>query len=130
MWILKVRIRNLPPKMSRHWNELLTNHCFWKIESSMDFEHKMDAVSRKKYLDEYFRIWTATILAFDEGLLKGDAVLGTAVWRILWDAEQDVDPAKIALVVGYVRRELNRVGMLDDNVLARGYVGFGKPFIN
>jgi len=114
--------------MSNHWNELLTNHFFWEAEKQMDFQHKLDAVVRKKNLDQYFQIWTATIFAYDEGLLKGDAVLGTAIWRLLFNAEDDVDPVKLATVVGYVRRELNRVGQLDDNILARGYAGFGKPF--
>jgi cytochrome b pre-mRNA-processing protein 3 len=113
--------------MSDHWNELLTNHFFWEAEKTMDFEHKMDGQTRKKYLDQYFQVWTGTILAYDEGLVKGDAVLATAVWRLLFDANQDVDPLKIALIVAYIRREVARLGELDDNIIARGYVGFGEP---
>jgi cytochrome b pre-mRNA-processing protein 3 len=114
--------------MSEHWNVLLTNHFFWEAEKMMDFQHKLDAVTRKKNLDQYFQIWTATILAYDEGLLRGDAVLGTAIWRLLFNADENADPVKIAMLVGYMRRELSRVGQLDDNILARGYVGFGKPY--
>ena len=93
----------------------------------MDFVHKMDATQRKKYLDQYFQIWTGTILAYDEGLIKGDAVLAAAVWRMLFDADPEVEPIKIALVVAYMRREVARIGQLDDNIIARGYVGFGEP---
>jgi cytochrome b pre-mRNA-processing protein 3 len=127
MWILKVRIRQLPRRMSEHWNELLTNHFFWEAEKTMDFVHKMDATQRKKYLDQYFQIWTGMILAYDEGLIKGDAVLAAAVWRMLFDADPEVEPIKIALVVAYMRREVARIGQLDDNIIARGYVGFGEP---
>jgi cytochrome b pre-mRNA-processing protein 3 len=113
--------------MSDHWNELLTNHFFWEAEKTMDFDHKMDGQERKKYLEQYFQVWTASILAYDEGLVKGDAVLAAAVWRLLFDANQEVDPLKIALVVAYIRREVARIGELDDNIIARGYVGFGEP---
>jgi cytochrome b pre-mRNA-processing protein 3 len=127
MWILKVRIRHLPRRMANHWNELLTNHFFWTAEKTMDFEHKIDATQRKKYLDNYFQVWTGAILALDEGLVKGDAVLAAALWRLLFDSAADVDPARLALATAYVRRELARVAALDDAALARGYVGFGEP---
>jgi cytochrome b pre-mRNA-processing protein 3 len=127
MWILKVRIRELPRKMAGHWNELLTNHFFWEAEKTMDFQHKMDATERKKYLGQYFQVWTGSILAYDEGLVKGDAVLAAAVWRMLFSADENADPVKIALVVAYIRREIARIAALDDQTVARGYVGFGKP---
>jgi cytochrome b pre-mRNA-processing protein 3 len=127
MWILKVRIRHLPRRMADHWNELLTNHFFWTAEKTMDFEHKIDATQRKKYLDSYFQVWTGAILALDEGLAKGDAVLAAALWRLLFDGADGVDPERLALATAYVRRELARVSRLDDAVLARGYVGFGQP---
>jgi cytochrome b pre-mRNA-processing protein 3 len=127
MWILKVRIRQLPKKMSDHWSELLTNHFFWEAEKRMDLIHKMDGQDRKKSLEAFSQIWRGTILAYDEGLIKGDAVLATAIWRQLFDGDANADPVKIALVTAYVRREVARLGWLDDKVIARGYVGFGEP---
>jgi cytochrome b pre-mRNA-processing protein 3 len=127
MWILKVRIRQLPKQMSLHWSELLTNHFFWEAERTMDFVHKLSATQRRKDLEAYTQIWRGTIVAYDEGLVKGDAVLATAIWRQLFNAHADADPVKIALVTAYVRRELARIGRLDDKVVARGYVGFGEP---
>jgi cytochrome b pre-mRNA-processing protein 3 len=113
--------------MSNHFTELLTNHCFWEAEKTMDLVQKLDGSSRKKYLKDYFEIWRGTILAYDEGLVKGDAVLAAAVWRMVFDAKEDVDPVKIAVVTAYIRREVARVGALGDKVLATGYVGFGEP---
>lgn len=113
--------------MASAWDDLLTNHFFWGAEKTMDYEHKMDGSSRKKYIDHYFHIWTGTILAYDEGMVGGDAALGAAVWRMLFNADPDVDPVKIALVVAYMRREIARLGHLDDRTIARGYVGFGEP---
>jgi len=127
MWILKVRIRQLPRRMSLHWDQLLTNHFFWDAERTMDLTHKLSATQRKKSLEDYSNIWGGTVAAYDEGLVKGDAVLATAIWRQLFSADPDADPVKIALVTAYVRKELARVGRLEDRVMARGYVGFGEP---
>jgi len=127
MWILQVRIRHLPRATSRQWIELLTNHFFWDAEKTLDFVHKLDATTRKKMLSNFFEIWRGTILAYDEGLVKGDAVMAAAVWRQLFGTSADVDPVKIALVVAYMRKELARVGNLSDRTLAQGYVGFGQP---
>lgn len=113
--------------MSDHWSELLTNHFFWEAEKRMDLVHKMDGQDRKKNLDDFSQIWRGSILAYDEGLIKGDAVLATAIWRQLFDGDVNADPVKIALVTAYVRRELARIGWLEDRVIARGYVGFGEP---
>jgi cytochrome b pre-mRNA-processing protein 3 len=127
MWILQVRLRHFPAPMSKHWIELLTNHCFWEAEKTMDLVQKLTGSQRSKYLKDYFEIWRGTILAYDEGLVKGDAVLAAAVWRMLFDAKEDVDPVKIALVTAYLRKEVARVGLLGDKVLASGWVGFGEP---
>lgn len=93
----------------------------------MDFVHKVDASQRKKYLDTYSQIWAGSLLAYDEGLIKGDSVLASAIWRQLFNADESIEPVKIALVTAYVRRELARLGRMDDKVLARGYIGFGDP---
>ncbi|KAF2675552.1 hypothetical protein BT63DRAFT_41540 [Microthyrium microscopicum] len=127
MWMLKVRIRQLPKKMCDHWSDLLTNHFFWEAERTMDFVHKIDASDRRKSLEAYSQIWRGTVVAYDEGLIKGDDVLAAAVWRQLFNADANVDPLKIALVTAYVRREVARLGRIEDEVLARGYVGFGEP---
>jgi cytochrome b pre-mRNA-processing protein 3 len=127
MWILQVRLRHFPAPMSKHWIELLTNHCFWEAEKTMDLVQKLTGTQRSKYLKDYYEIWRGTILAYDEGLVKGDAVLAAAVWRMLFDAKEDVDPVKIALVTAYLRKEVGRVGLLGDKVLASGWVGFGEP---
>lgn len=49
------------------------------------------------------------LLAYDEGIFKGDAVLAAALWRNFLDSDQDITPQKLEQVVIYVRRQLNRV---------------------
>ena len=67
---------------------------------------------RNKYLKDLFLQWRGIIAAYDEGLVKGDAVLASAVWRNLFKGEEDVDWRNVAMVVGYMRKavvELERV---------------------
>jgi len=127
MWMLKVRIRMYPKEMADHWNVMLTNHFFWECEKTLDFEHLLGAGQRKDSLKDYHKIWIGTILAYDEGLVHGDAVMAAAIWRQVWNGDENADPIKIALVTADVRRELARLAKLDDHVMARGYVGFGQP---
>ena len=58
----------------------------------MDVVHDMGSSSiRQRYLKDLFVQWRGVILAYDEGLVKGDAVLAAAVWRNLFKAREDVD---------------------------------------
>ena len=127
IWILKTRLRRFPTKMASHWNELITNLFFWEVEKTLDFEHQLDGTQRKANLDHYFKAWTGMIIALDEGLIKGDAKLAAALWRNLFDAKSEVDPIVLAMLTLYVRREVARVAQFDDDILVRGYVGFGVP---
>src|ERR1700759_1120534 len=103
MWILKVRLREWPKAMSEHLSKMLTDHFFWKAEETMDFVHKMTSAQRQKHMDHYFQVWTGTLIAYDEGFIKGDAVLASAIWRLMFQSNQDVDPLKVVLVTNYVR---------------------------
>ncbi len=78
-------------------------------------------------MDHYFQVWTGTLIAYDEGLIKGDAVLATAIWRLMFEGDKNADPLKIAIVTKYVREEIARLAWLDDKTIMSGYVGFGAP---
>jgi cytochrome b pre-mRNA-processing protein 3 len=68
------------------------------------------------------------LLAYDEGLVKGDAMLAAAVWRNLFGGREDVDFEKLAMIVGYMRRELARLVKASDNDVAMGEWQFqGDP---
>jgi cytochrome b pre-mRNA-processing protein 3 len=112
--------------MSDHLSKMLSDHFFWKAEESMDFVHKMTHEERHKHMDHYFQVWTGTLIAYDEGLVKGDAVLATALWRLVFQGDTEADPLKIQLVTRYVRKEIARLAALNDRVIMQGYVGFGE----
>lgn len=83
---------------------------------------------RQRHLKDLHSNWRAVLLSYDEGLVKGDAMLAAAIWRNLFNGRQDVDFAKVAMVVAYLRRELRRVTMADAQEVLGGEWKFeGHP---
>lgn len=83
--------------------------------------HKFTAASqRQTKLKDLFAQWRAVLLSYDEGLVKGDAVLAAAVWRNLLYSKEDVDFEKLAQVVGYMRRQVVKLDQTSDVDLMMG----------
>jgi len=94
----------------------------------MDTLHRITQHAiRTRYLKDLFEQWRGVIAAYDEGLVKGDAVLAAAVWRNVFKGEEDVDPVGLVQVVSFLRREVARVGRMADDEIARGRMRFGDP---
>ncbi|GAD98296.1 ubiquinol-cytochrome C chaperone, putative [Paecilomyces variotii No. 5] len=137
MYLLTVRLRALPsPESLNTYSRHLIDHFSHNAEQRMDVLHGIYSRGiRNKYLKDLFIQWRGILAAYDEGLAKGDAVLGAAVWRNLWKAShtdangQDIDWAKVARVVAYMRRVLADLAQVDeaDLVLVLGRGSAGKP---
>ena len=54
-------------------------------------------------------------MAYDEGLIRGDAVLATAIWRNVFNAKEDADAEAVAAVTSYLRRCLRMLDRMDDD---------------
>ncbi|KAJ5028864.1 ubiquinol-cytochrome C chaperone-domain-containing protein [Bipolaris maydis] len=129
MYMLQVRFRMFPQTHAPVWIQHLTNHAFYAAEDRLVVWHKFNANSlRQKYLKDMFSQWRAVLLSYDEGLVKGDAMLAAAIWRNLLGAREDVDFEKLAQIVGYMRRELKRLDNATDDDVANGQWKFrGSP---
>ncbi|USP77489.1 Protein CBP3, mitochondrial [Curvularia clavata] len=129
MYMLQVRFRMFPSTHAPVWIQHLTNHAFYAAEDRLVVWHKFNANSlRQKYLKDMFSQWRAVLLSYDEGLMKGDAMLAAAIWRNLLGAKEDVDFEKLAQIVGYMRRELKRLdNATDDEVANGGWTFRGSP---
>lgn len=122
MYLLTVRLRALPTRDSvQTYSRHLIDHFSHNAEHRMDVLHDLGSRSiRNKYLKDLFIQWRGIIAAYDEGLVKGDAVLGAAVWRNLWKANStgpdgnDVDWTKVAWVVAYMRRVLSELSKMQE----------------
>lgn len=82
---------------------------------------------RNKYLKDLFTQWRGVLAAYDEGLVKGDAVLATAVWRNIFYGREDVDLKGLGEVVSYMRGVLKGMEGMADEEVGRGEVVFGDP---
>lgn len=112
MYMLTVRMRDLPTnKEYLEHQKYLVEHFSADAEDRMNLWHGMGSsrTVRNKYLKDLFIQWRGAMYAYDEGLVKGDAVLAAAVWRNLWKADEEVDWQKVAMVVAYVRRCLTQL---------------------
>jgi cytochrome b pre-mRNA-processing protein 3 len=122
MYLLTVRLRALPYRESvTTYSRHLIDHFSHEAEHRMDVYHDLGSRTiRNKYLKDLFIQWRGIIAAYDEGLAKGDAVLGAAVWRNLWKGNQtgpdgeEIDWAKVAQVVVYIRRVLSELAKKDE----------------
>lgn len=82
---------------------------------------------RNKYLKDLFVQWRGLLAGYDEGLIRGDAVLATAVWRNIFKAEDNVDFRGLGEVVSYMRGVLKGLDGMKDEAIAEGEVVFGDP---
>ncbi len=82
---------------------------------------------RNRYLKDLYNQWRGVLGAYDEGLIKGDAVLATAVWRNVFKAKDDVDWRNVALVVGFMRRALRALERAPDKAITGAMLKFGNP---
>ena len=94
----------------------------------MVLTHNIAARStRNKYLKDLFTQWRGLLAGYDEGLVRGDAVLAAAVWRNIFNADKDVDFRGVGEVVSYIRGVLKGLDEMPDESIASGKVVFGDP---
>lgn len=94
----------------------------------MTIYHNMVASSvRNRYLKDLYVQWRGVLAAYDEGLVRGDAVLATAIWRNVFKAEEDVNFTGLGEIVSYTRGVILRLDQIGDEGIAGGDVVFGSP---
>ncbi|KAL9109048.1 MAG: hypothetical protein Q9227_006288 [Pyrenula ochraceoflavens] len=124
MYIAVVRMRVLDRQSFDTYMRHLINAFSFGTEEKMHVVHNIESRTiRNKYLKDLFIQWRGIIAAYDEGLVKGDAMLGTAVWRNLWKADPEVDWQKVTKVVEYLRRVLVEYEKVDDEEILFALLG-------
>ena len=128
MYILTTRLRCFPPHIAPIWHQHLIDHFSYIAEERMVILHNIQARAvRNKYLKDLFLQWRGLTAAYDEGLVRGDAVLATAIWRNVCKGDEDIDIQKLGMIVAYVRSAISALDALDDAAIAEGDVIFGDP---
>lgn len=122
LYLIVVRLRCLEKNQWQAWQNQLVNHFFHNAEDVMEVNHGMSSrMIRQRHLQNLFQTWRGVILAYDEGLVKGDAVMASAVWRNIFKADENVDMRHVAAIVSWMRsvsRSLDK--MLDPALLYHG----------
>lgn len=128
IYILTVRMRMWPDKKQlRAWEQQLLDHFSYAAEEKMDKWHGMAARGvRNKHLKDLWLQYRGDMLSYDEGLAKGDAVLAAAVWRSIFKGSEDANIADIALVVAYLRREVQKLETVTDATITSGQYEFSN----
>ena len=117
MYMLVVRFRAMEDRRGvvARYQHYLLDHFSHAAEDRMSLLHGMSARGiRNRYLKDLFLQWRGLLAAYDEALVKGDAVLAGAVWRNLWKGDEAVDWEKVAQVVAFVRRAVRLLGNVTD----------------
>ncbi|KAH7037849.1 ubiquinol-cytochrome C chaperone-domain-containing protein [Microdochium trichocladiopsis] len=118
LYLLFARLRNLEPEAAKQWQAQLVDHYFFDAEERMDLQHGITSRGlRQKYLKDLFIQWRGVIAAYDEGLVKGDAVLAAAVWRNVFKASPDADVRAVAAIVSWMRACLRQLDGTPDDFL-------------
>ncbi|KID79849.1 Ubiquinol-cytochrome C chaperone, partial [Metarhizium brunneum ARSEF 3297] len=111
----KTRVRCFERDTFRNWQQQLVDHFFFDCEKKMHLDHNITSSAlRQRYLKDIFVQWRGLLLAYDEGLIKGDAILASAVWRNLFKGAPEVDPRSLCAIVGWMRSSLASLEAASD----------------
>ncbi|RMZ89016.1 hypothetical protein DV736_g3753, partial [Chaetothyriales sp. CBS 134916] len=129
MYLLTVRLRAMSSAANfKLYQQYLLEHFSQAAEEKMMLLHTISARGiRNQYLKDLFVQWRGVLAAYDEGLIKGDAVLASAVWRNVFKGDEEVDWEKVARVVAWMRAVIAELSRVED-VKALGQPGvLGGP---
>lgn len=128
MYLAIVRFRCLDKEQYENVQKQLVDAFFYEAEERMDVQHGLSSRSlRQHHLKDLFLAWRGLVLAYDEGMVRGDAVLAAAVWRNLFKArpEAELDLRRLAAVVSWMRATVFRLDHIPDtDVVARATSAF------
>lgn len=128
MWMLAARMRALDRERVKIWQQHFIDHFFYDAEEKMTKRYGIKSAGKRGgYMKDLFHQYRGTTAAFDEGLIRGDAVLATAIWRNVFNASEDVDLEVLAMVTSHVRRVVSKLGCVDDEIVLSGRIKFGLP---
>jgi len=127
MYLLSARFRCFPAS-AKTWQQHLVDHFFYDAENKMMIEHNMHARgTRNKYLKDMYVQWRGLLMAYDEGLARGDSALAAAIWRNVFKADPDVNIRALAQITSYMRKDLSKLDRMSDDNLMMADWAFGSP---
>lgn len=127
-WILSVRMRALPGKYGKNYQQKLVDRIFRDMELRMSGELGI-ASNRiiERYLKDFHQQLIGSIASYDEGLMTDDITFAGAIWRNIFGGKPDADVRHIEALVGYVRSQLYVLNQITDREFGFGKFRFVPP---
>lgn len=128
IWLLFVRMRAMPFKYGKNYQQKLVDRFFKDME--MRLSEEMNVQSGRiidTYLKDFNDQLKGIVLSYDEGLITDDATLAALVWRNLFNGERNVDIVHIEAMVRYIRMQLYVLDKISDREFGFGKFEFVKP---
>ncbi|ODV81916.1 uncharacterized protein CANTADRAFT_3973 [Suhomyces tanzawaensis NRRL Y-17324] len=127
-WILSVRMRAMPFKYGKNYQQKLVDRFFRDMELRMAQELNISSNRIiEGYLKDYHTQMLGSIVSFDEGLMTDDITLAGALWRNVFNGNPDVDMRHVEALVGYVRSQLYVLNKMSDREFGFGKFKFVPP---
>ena len=127
-WILQVRIRAMPFKYGRDYQQKLIDRFFKDMELRFAEELGINSGSvREKYLKDFHKQLLGAVFSYDEGLLTDDMTLAAALWRNVFNGDPNVDIRHVEALLVHVRQQLYVLSKMLDRQFGFGYFEFVAP---
>lgn len=127
-WILFVRMRAMPFKYGRNYQQKLVDRTFADIEQRLFDEMNVHSTRiTDQYLKDFNSQLRGAVFAYDEGFFSEDVTLATAIWRNLFGGRKDIDMVHLEAMVRYVRAQLYVLSKISDREFAMGKFKFVSP---
>ncbi|XP_046374684.2 ubiquinol-cytochrome-c reductase complex assembly factor 1-like [Haliotis rufescens] len=123
VWMCMVRLAVLDKEGRVVRNSLVEAMWADVDRRSKQLGNAASLTARKEGIKDLGGAFYAALFSYDEGILGDDRELAGAVWRILFEREQDKEAHQLALMVEYVRKQVHHMDQQDsDLMLRRGVV--------
>jgi hypothetical protein len=132
IWMIIVRCRSLAVEDPRGVTLLETQlaSLFWEeVEQEiMLIGETSNPLIVGKNRNLMLKYYMGALVAYDESILDGDAILADAIWRNIFGQDRSITSLEnIDKLVEYVRRETHNLETNTQPLLEEGFVAWGPP---
>lgn len=129
VWLLFIRMRAMPFKIGKNYQQKITDKLFKDIELRLSEEmNVLSGQIRDTYMKDFHSQMLGMIFSLDEAFAqKSDDVLAAAIWRNIFNGDKNIDIVKLEAVVRYVRMQLYVLDNISDRAFGFGDFEFVGP---
>lgn len=125
LWMLYVRMRPMPRRYCREYQQKLVNGVFDDIDYQLREVLRVNSDrTTNNYKKQFSQQLKGSVFSYDEALVAGDTVMASALWRNLFEQSEVVDMTVLNHLVGYVRANLYVLSQMSDSDFAAGLFRF------